>query len=153
MGAIRILFGVLMLLMAGWMLTRIMPSADIVHGLRFHRVTTVGEVNTQLAKAKRKGKPVLVDFFANWCIDCKLMERQVFADSKVQKELAAFVLLKADVTKNDQAARNLEQHFNVVAPPTFIFFNAHGKELKKYQLIGKMDAKSFYKYLLRIHSG
>ena len=145
---IQIIFGIIMLLMAGWMVSRIYSPQHITS--QFRQVKTINDVKNQVAKATAQGKPVILDFYADWCISCKKMEYKTFIDPKIRKLLANFVVLKADVTANDMQDKKLEKNFGVVAPPTFIFFDAKGKELKRYELIGEMDTKSFYKYLLLI---
>ncbi len=146
MNWIRAIFGILMLIMAGWIISRIYSPEHIKS--QFHYVKTVADVKQQIAKAAEQGKPVILDFYADWCISCKKMEHKVFTDHKAQKLLANFILLKADVTANDEQDKKLEKYFGVIAPPTFIFFNAAGKQLKNYELVGELDTDNFCKYLV-----
>ncbi len=113
----------------------------------FKSVADEKEVNNAINDAKGKNKIVMLDFYAKWCISCKLMENNTFNHPEVVKALENFVTLKADVTENDKIAKNLEQKFQVIAPPTFLFFDATGKELEKYRIVGEMGPKEFLAHL------
>ena len=76
--------------------------------------------------AQAAGQPVMLDFYADWCVSCKEMERYTFTDAGVQAELARAVLLQADVTANDAEDQALLQHFGILGPPTIVFFDAAG---------------------------
>lgn len=110
-------------------------------------VKTLAELKRALQKAK--GKPVIIDFYADWCLACKVMERTTFKDDAVKRALSEFVFLKVDVTKNDKADKELLKHFQVIAPPTFIFIDKSGQETKAFRLIGETGAKDFLKQMKR----
>ena len=95
----------------------------------FIAVKTVADVQRQLNLSA--GKPVLLDFYADWCVACKLMDKQVFANAQVQKKLANVVLLRADVTANDAEDIKLQCYFQVLAPPTILMFDRQHHELNQ----------------------
>jgi thiol:disulfide interchange protein DsbD len=109
----------------------------------FLRVKSVADVERELAAAKSAGKPALLDFYADWCVSCKEMEKFVFAKPDVRAEMSKFVLLQADVTANDDTDKALMQHFNIVAPPDTLFFGADGAEKHELQLTGPESADKF----------
>lgn len=97
-----------------------------------------------------QGKPVMLDFYADWCTSCAYMETTTFADPRVQKLLKNFVVIKIDVTKNNANDKAILNYFNVVAPPTFIFFDSAGKELNELKLVGEQSADEFVAILKQI---
>lgn len=115
--------------------------------LKFISITTLTEAKKQLEIAKSQHQPVMMDFYANWCISCKEMDHYTFSNAQVQKQLHQFRLIRADVTKNNFQTRELEKHFNVVAPPTILFFSKNGKEIMNSRIIGEMSATKFLGHL------
>ncbi len=104
-------------------------------GLPFEKVKDVAELDARLAAAKADGKTVMLDFYADWCVSCKEMERFTFSDAKVQTRLADTVLLKADVTANTDADRALLKRFGLFGPPGLIFWTADGTQ-SDFKVIG-----------------
>jgi len=102
-----------------------------------------------LAAAKNAGQPVLLDFYADWCIECKRLERNTFSDPSVQTALAGFRLLRADVTPGDAADQALLKRFDLHGPPAVLLFNAAGEEQRQHRLIGYLDAAAFRELLTR----
>ncbi|QMT59345.1 protein-disulfide reductase DsbD [Legionella sp. PC997] len=102
------------------------------------------------AIADAYGKPVMLDFYADWCTSCKVMETTTFKDPQVQKELTRFTVIKIDVTANNAENKALLNHFHVVAPPTFIFLDAKGKELNSLTVVGEVSANKFLNILNQI---
>jgi thiol:disulfide interchange protein DsbD len=100
---------------------------------RFQRVRSVDDLDAALRTA---GRPVMLDFYADWCVSCKEMERFTFTEPTVQKKLAGALLLKADVTANNADDRALLKRFSLFGPPGTIFFDASGKEIRAARLIG-----------------
>lgn len=113
----------------------------------FKRVADVGELSKEINTAMSKNKIVMLDFYANWCTSCKLMEHRTFHNPDVAKVLGNFVTLKADVTENDKVAKHLQSKYQVVAPPTLLFFDAKGNELEKFRIVGEMGPKEFLEHL------
>ena len=104
-------------------------------GLPFEKVKDVAALDARLAAAKAEGKPVMLDFYADWCVSCKEMERFTFSDPKVQARLKEVVLLKADVTANTDADKALLKRFGLFGPPGIIFWNSAGAQ-SDFKVIG-----------------
>lgn len=113
-------------------------------------VKDMTQLENELAAAKSLNKPVLLDFYADWCVSCVHLDRYVFALPIVQKQLQNFVLLRADVTRNNNFDRGLLKKMNVIAPPTLIFFNNKGQELKSERMVGEFDQKDFLQHLQQL---
>lgn len=108
-------------------------------------------VNTiEKAIEEAKGTPVMLDFYADWCASCKVMESTTFKDPQIKSALSHFKVIKIDVTANNPINNAIMSHFNVVAPPTFIFFDPDGKELHHLKLIGEIDAPKFLNVLNKV---
>ena len=101
------------------------------------RVRSVAELDAVLASA---GRPVMLDFYADWCVSCKEMERFTFNEPAVRQRLGNALLLQADVTANSEADKALLRRFHLFGPPGIIFFDAQGKELAGVRVIGFQDA-------------
>jgi thiol:disulfide interchange protein DsbD len=111
--------------------------------LPFRTIKSVEDLDKAVAEASAAGKPVLFDFYADWCVSCKEMEHLTFPKPEVQQALAGYVLLKADVTANDDTDQALLKHFSLFGPPATIFFGKDGKERRGLRLIGFEDAAGF----------
>jgi len=107
-------------------------------------VKTVKELDNIL---KNTTKPVMLDFWASWCVSCKELENITFKDEKVKNTLKPYLLLKADVTKNTKDDQELMKRFQVFGPPALIFFDKNGKELKSKRMIGYKNPKEFIQIL------
>ena len=114
--------------------------------LAFEPVRSVVELDARLAAANR---PVMLDFYADWCVSCKEMERFTFSDPAVQAKLAGFTLLKADVTANNDNDKALLARFGLFGPPGIIFFGPDGQEIQGIRVIGFQKAAAFMKQLER----
>ncbi|PZR26398.1 MAG: thiol:disulfide interchange protein, partial [Azospira oryzae] len=112
--------------------------------LPFVRVKSVADLE---ARVKAAGKPVMLDFYADWCVSCKEMERFTFADPKVRAKLAGFTLLQADVTANSEDDKALLQRFKLFGPPGIIFFDAAGQEIAGLRVVGFQEATPFLQVL------
>jgi thiol:disulfide interchange protein DsbD len=119
------------------------PSAP-ASAVRFERVASAAELDAEL---KRASRPVMLDFYADWCVSCKEMERFTFSDPKVQAELAGMTLLQADVTANSPADRELLKRFRLFGPPGIVFFDASGREIPGLRVIGFQSAERFLETL------
>ena len=109
-------------------------------GLDFIKVATVAELDAQLQRA---GRPVMLDFYADWCVSCKEMERFTFSDPAIRARLSKALLLKADVTANSPDDVALLKRFQLFGPPGTIFFGAGGQELPGVRVIGFQNAEKF----------
>ncbi|WP_421323063.1 protein-disulfide reductase DsbD [Aeromonas veronii] len=108
---------------------------------RFIRVKTLDDLKVQLAAAR--GKPVLLDLYADWCVACKEFEHKTFSNPAVRERFGQMVLLQADVTANDDADIELLNSLNVLGLPTLIFFDREGKELTGQRVTGFMGPAEF----------
>jgi thiol:disulfide interchange protein DsbD len=117
--------------------------------LTFTQIKGVDGLNAELAKAKKAGKTVMLDFYADWCVSCKEMEHFTFSDPSVLKALRNVVLLQADVTPNDDKDTELYKHFGIIGPPSIMFFGVDGVERKNYRVIGYMKADEFAQHIKR----
>ena len=120
-------------------------NANTMAALPFRKVKSVADMDRELAAAKAAGKPVMFDFYADWCVSCKEMEKFTFTKPEVQAALAGFVLLQADVTANDDTDQALMKHYGIVAPPDTLFFGADGTEKNALQLVGPEHPDEFLK--------
>jgi thiol:disulfide interchange protein DsbD len=106
--------------------------------------------NDELNKAIQTSvKPVMLDFYASWCVSCKELENITFKDERVIKVLEKFTLLKADVTNNNEEDKALQKRFNVFGPPALIFFDENKQEIKQAQIIGYKNADEFLEIVNR----
>jgi len=124
-------------------------AAAKTEALAFRKIKSPADVERELAAAKSAGKPAMLDFYADWCVSCKEMERYTFSKAEVQRALGDFVLLQADVTANDDTDQALMQNFHIVGPPDTLFFGADGTARPALQLAGFEDAD---KFVVRIES-
>ena len=118
--------------------------------LHFRLVSSISELDQQLALAKEAKRPVLLDFYADWCISCKEMELNTFSNPEVSKEMQNFVLLQAVVTSNTPENKELLKRFGLFGPPAILFFNSDTGELKQKRIVGYMSPEPFAKALSEI---
>ncbi len=156
-GLIMLLLGIAMLIgalsgarsplqpLSGFQATNGSPHQS---ALAFQRVKSIAELDQKIAAAN--GKPVMLDFYADWCVACKEMEQFTFSDPRVQAGLASHVLLQADVTANDAEDRALLQRFGLFGPPGIIFFDRTGKEDRTVRVIGYQNADRFLSSISRL---
>jgi thiol:disulfide interchange protein DsbD len=156
-GVLACLYGALMLIgatLGGEDPLRPIPQAALSGGgeggavaarptLEFQEIQTIAALETALAKARAAGQPVMLDFTAEWCISCKEMEKYTFPDQDVIGALKPFMLLRADVTENNDDDQSLLQHFRSFGPPTIAFFDAAGTERQNFKLVGFVPPEKF----------
>jgi thiol:disulfide interchange protein DsbD len=118
--------------------------------LPFIRIKNTAELDAQIDAAK--GKIVMLDFYADWCVSCKEMEQLTFSDPGVQKSLKNTVLLQADVTENTAEDLALLKRFNLYGPPGIIFFNRSGQEIRPSKIVGYEDATKFLAIVNHVNS-
>ncbi len=125
-------------------------SGGNITELHFKRIKNVADLNKEIEASSRAGKPIMLDFYADWCVTCKEMERYTFSDPKVIKALEAFTLLQADVTADDDEDRALLQgHFGMPGPPSIMFYDRAGNELYNLRIVGFMPAEAFAAHVQR----
>ena len=112
----------------------------------FERVRSVSELD---ARVKLAGKPVMLDFYADWCVSCKEMERYTFADKRVQARLDGWTVLQADVTANSEDDKALLRRFGLFGPPGIVFFDRQGREIDELRVVGFQNADDFIAILGR----
>jgi len=150
LGVVLLLFGGMQLLgfvgggddwmrpLESWQSRSAGNNAESGH-VQFQRIKTLTELQDQLGQ----GRPVMLDFYADWCVECKRMEKTTFEDAAVQQALAGVTLLQADVTANDAADKALYQAYGLIGPPAILFFDAAGNELRQRRVIGYLGSEDF----------
>jgi thioredoxin:protein disulfide reductase len=119
-----------------------------VSTLPFVRVSSLDELHGRVAQAN--GKPVMLDYYADWCVSCKEMERFTFSDPKVRAKLKNAILLQADVTANNENDKALLSHYELFGPPAILFFGPDGKELTAQRVTGYQNAAQFLESLEKV---
>ncbi len=119
-------------------------------GLDFIKVTTPAQLEQQLSDAKSKQQPVMLDFYADWCVSCIELDVFTFSDSNVQQSLRDFKVIKVDVTANDDAAKSLNRSYQLIGPPALIFYDRSGQKLENKTLIGVVDPQDFVDHIREI---
>jgi thiol:disulfide interchange protein DsbD len=108
------------------------------------RVASIADLDEKL---RSPGRPVMLDFYADWCVSCKEMERFTFSDPRVRREMESMLLLQADVTAGNEADRALLKRFSLFGPPGTIFFDAQGREIPGVRVIGYQAPERFLETL------
>lgn len=111
--------------------------------LIFRSIRSVADLDREVQAAAASGKAVMLDFYADWCVSCKEMERYTFTDPIVKQSLTTAVLLRADVTANNSADQALLKRFGIYGPPTIAFYDTEGRELPRFRVVGYMKAAEF----------
>lgn len=111
--------------------------------LSFQTIKSVGDLDREISLAQASGRPLMLDFYADWCVSCKEMEKYTFTDPTVQAALRNAVLLRANVTANDAQDQALMKRFDIIGPPTIAFYGADGHERAPYRVVGFMKAPEF----------
>lgn len=124
-------------------------SATGEHGLAFAPVKSVEELQGIVSNARQANRPVMLDFYADWCISCKEMEAFTFTDSTVQALLKNAVVVQADVTANDDLDKALLKEFDLFGPPGIIFWDEAGNEIRAARVVGFMPARTFSAHLTK----
>jgi len=120
--------------------------------LQFKRIKGLDGLNRELAAAEGSGKLVMLDFYADWCVSCKELEKYTFSDPAVKQSLQNVVLLQSDVTDNDEHDKALLKKFGLVGPPSILFFGANGEEKRNYRLVGFLSPDKFKTHIEKAKS-
>jgi thiol:disulfide interchange protein DsbD len=148
MNRVKKLFGVLLLgtaLFIAWPLLNTSGRSAPGHD-SFLTITEPAVLQQELDAAKAQGQWVLVDYYADWCVSCKIMEKQVFAKPDVQYALERVRLLRLDVTADSEANRQLLSRYNVPGPPSLIWVGPNGEERRDRRITGEIDAETFLQH-------
>ncbi|MCM0611714.1 protein-disulfide reductase DsbD [Marinobacter sediminum] len=116
----------------------------------FDRMEAPERIRAMLAKASNENRPVVLDFYADWCISCKVMERNVFSDPQVIQALAPYKLLQIDLTENTAAQQALLNELGLFGPPAILFYRRDGQELAGQRVLGEMDRDEFLNHLTEL---
>jgi thiol:disulfide interchange protein DsbD len=149
--------GIMLIVLAAWIVSPIFlgnsPSESASSGqaraekqlgeLKFKVIGSIEELQPFFEEAKRTGKPLLLDFYADWCISCKEMEIKTFANPAVAKKMQEFILVQADVTSNSAAHKALLKRYGLFGPPGILLFNAAGEEQTNQRVVGFMPPDRF----------
>ena len=117
-----------------------MAGGSETRPLPFERVRSLAELDARIASA---GRPVMLDFYADWCVSCKEMERFTFTDPRIRAQLSGWLLLQADVTANAPEDKALLARFKLFGPPGIVFFDPSGHEVPGVRVVGFQSADEF----------
>ena len=129
---------------------RIGASHEAAEQVVFRRIKSLQDLDATLAQSSTAGKPAMLDFYADWCVECKRMERNTFPDETVQALLEQIQPLQADVTPNDEIDQALMKKFGIIGPPAILFFDRRGEEMRPYRLVGYFTPEEFSVHLQRV---
>ncbi|MHC6227602.1 protein-disulfide reductase DsbD [Pseudomonas sp. X10] len=115
-------------------------------------LTTPAALDAALAEAKAAGQPVLLDWYADWCISCKVIEHEVLNATQVQAQLGAFKLLRFDITESNAEQRALLDRYQLFGPPALLFFAANGSEMTADRVVGEIKTAEFAEHLTRVRA-
>ena len=122
-------------------------------GPSYVKAKTAEDLARRIAEAGARGQWTLVDFYAEWCVSCHVIEREVFGDAQVARALAGMQVVRPDVTANDAADRELMRAWRVAGPPTLLLIGPDGRERRAERTVGEIDATAFLQRLQRVQSG
>jgi thiol:disulfide interchange protein DsbD len=118
-------------------------SADTSATDGFQVISNEADLDRAIDQARQQGRGIMVDFSADWCTECRLMERNIFARDEVRQQLRGWLLIRADLTHYDLSSKSLMQRFAVVGPPTVVFLNSDGSEIKDARVVGDVGLDNF----------
>ena len=113
-------------------------------------ITTPAQLSSAMDNANKK--IIMLDFYADWCVSCKIMDNTILNQADVQTLLTNIVLLRIDVTRNTTDSQQLQKQFHVFAPPTFIFLDQNGKEIPNSRIIGEISHNAFIARIKTVES-
>ncbi|MEM9302219.1 MAG: protein-disulfide reductase DsbD [Pseudomonadota bacterium] len=118
-------------------------AATQAAGPQFVKIKSLDDLRAQVGN----GQPVMLDFYADWCVDCKRMDRYTFPEPPVVAALQNGIAVKADVTANDDIDQALMREFRIIGPPAILFFDAAGNEMPQYRVVGFQKAEPFAQHV------
>jgi len=125
----------------------ITSAAGTPSHMDFDIITTPEQLDQLLTKARLQQQPVMLDFYADWCISCKIMARETFDNPNVLKRMQGYRFIQADVTDNSPENQALLSHYQLFGPPGILFFDSAGKEIAAARIMGEMDRADFLTHL------
>ncbi len=117
--------------------------------IKFQKIKSSSDLEDILKKSKQTDQIVMLDFYADWCISCKELERFVFSNDDVVSIMDNKISLQADVTANDDIDKALMSRFNIIGPPAILFFK-NGKEVRQQRIVGEINAQGFIELLNKV---
>lgn len=127
--------------------TNAAPGQQQTPELQFTKINNLSELQAKLSATQR---PVMLDFYADWCTDCKTMEKTTFRDPNVIAALDNYLLLKLDMTDNTDEHQQMLKHLKVFGPPTMLFYDAAGQEKTAQRLVGHVSAEGLLAHLSQL---
>ncbi|MDC0662050.1 protein-disulfide reductase DsbD [Marinobacter sp. SS21] len=125
------------------------PAGQPQDDPQFLRLSSPEQLRSELRRASTQGRPVMLDFYADWCISCKIMEREVFTAPDVRQALAPYTLLQLDLTDNTPAQQALLNEWGLFGPPAILFFRRDGNEAATLRVLGEMSHAEFLGHLAK----
>jgi thiol:disulfide interchange protein DsbD len=116
----------------------------------FRRIKSLDDLDAALQGSAAAGRASMLDFYADWCVECIRMERNTFPDPGVAALMVNLQLLQADVTPNDAVDQALMKRFGVIGPPAILFFDRQGREMPAFRLVGYFTPEEFSAHLERV---
>lgn len=149
-GILMFSFGILLsgqVMITSFWLSKTCIAASKENAVYVHSLT---ELQSTLEQAQQQKRPVLIDFYAEWCVACKELQHNVFNNPELRAQLEKFIIIKVDVTDNSSESQALQNHFTVIAPPAVLFFNKNGEAMPQFRVDGVTDPATFSKNLNQI---
>jgi thiol:disulfide interchange protein DsbD len=125
-------------------------QASALEHVTFQKIKSLADLETAVVRANQDGKPAMLDFYADWCVECVRMERNTFGEPEIQTLFRQIQPLQADVTPNDETDQALMTQYGIIGPPAILFFDRHGKELRGHRLVGYYESDKFAEHLRRV---
>ena len=127
----------------------LLNASGVTTGAQWQTITTSAELDRALSAAKDAGQPLLLDWYADWCISCKVIEHEVLPDPGVVARLAGYSLIRFDMTDSNAEQRALLDRYKLFGPPALLFFAKNGEELQNVRVVGEIDAPGLIERLNR----
>ena len=125
-------------------------QVSTVDHVTFKRIKSLDDLQAGVAQANTAGKPAMLDFYADWCVECVRMERNTFGEPEIQALFGKIQPLQADVTANDETDQALMSEYGIIGPPAILFFDRNGTELSGFRLVGYFDPEEFAAHLEKV---